>query len=431
MNRWTWPVVLALALGAFATFGVAPAEESTEKTKESAAKNPHGKFDEECSLCHTADAWVPARVSKKFDHAKYGLPLEGAHKHTPCRSCHTSLDFTKAETPCAECHQDVHAGELGVDCASCHTTRSFIDRSRMERAHRLTRFPLNGTHATLDCEVCHAGAEPGHMTFVNVSTECVSCHRAEYDAAVPDHRGNGFSENCVLCHGDRGWGTADFDHAGFGFPLTGAHAALECARCHTGGSFAGLSPACVSCHQADYDGTTDPNHAQLQFPTDCASCHGTSTWNGASFDHASTGFPLTGAHTALQCMQCHVPGASTPLPTACAGCHQADYDGTTDPNHAQIQFPTDCTSCHTTTTWIGAKFDHDAPYFPIYSGTHAGRWNACADCHANPGNYAEFDCLGCHPHDNKTETDGHHQGMQNYLYESQACYGCHPRGRAG
>ena len=35
-------------------------------------------------------------------------------------------------------------------------------------------------------------------------------------------------------------------------------------------------------------------------------CHNTTQWTGATFDHTATGFALTGAHTSVQCAQCHV-----------------------------------------------------------------------------------------------------------------------------
>ena len=44
-------------------------------------------------------------------------------------------------------------------------------------------------------------------------------------------------------------------------------------------------------------------------------------------------------------------------------------------------FSTDCLLCHNMVTWLGATFDHDSEYFPIYSGAHRGRWSSCATCH--------------------------------------------------
>ena len=51
-------------------------------------------------------------------------------------------------------------------------------------------------------------------------------------------------------------------------------------------------------------------------------------------------------------------------------CHLKDYQGTTDPNHVAAGFPQDCQLCHTTTQWLGAKFDHNTTKFPL-TGAHA------------------------------------------------------------
>ena len=59
--------------------------------------------------------------------------------------------FNEVDPACVSCHQDVHQGELGTDCGRCHTERSFIEGAQMQRVHQLTRFPLRGTHASLDC----------------------------------------------------------------------------------------------------------------------------------------------------------------------------------------------------------------------------------------------------------------------------------------
>ncbi len=137
---------------------------------------PHGTFEEDCTTCHSPALWKPASFSKAFDHAAFGIPLEGAHAQTTCLNCHRTLEFTDAGTRCAECHQDVHQSEMGPECADCHTTRSFGDRARFQARHQVTRFPLTGAHSTLDCENCHEGAAPGHLSFVGTTSECVSCH---------------------------------------------------------------------------------------------------------------------------------------------------------------------------------------------------------------------------------------------------------------
>jgi hypothetical protein len=251
------------------------------------ADNPHGAYNEECSLCHGAEAWVPLRLSRKFDHAKFGFRLQGAHAQAPCRSCHVSIKFKedRPATACVSCHQDIHQGEFGTDCARCHSTLSFIDYARMRRGHNLTRFPLSGSHLMLDCGDCHVPVAQGHLQYVNTPAQCVDCH-------------------------------------------------LD------------------------------------------------------------------------------------------------DYLATTNPDHQASGIPRDCLQCHDTRAFIPARSpNHDALFFPIYSGVHKGRWSTCSDCHINPNDRTQFECILCHAHSDPVETASHHSGVGGYQYNSQACYSCHPRGR--
>ena len=80
-----------------------------------------------------------------------------------------------------------------------------------------------------------------------------------------------------------------------------------------------------------------------------------------------------------------------------------------NPNHVTSGFPTTCATCHNTTTWAGATFNHT--WFPIYSGTHANVWTTCADCHLDASNYNSFSCTNCHTH-NEAATDPHSQKRQ-------------------
>ena len=141
---------------------------------------------------------------------------------------------------------------------------------------------------------------------------------------------------------------------------------------------------------------------------------------------------MIGAHDIVSCATCHsLPGLEllfSPPPSSnndCASCHTSDYEAA----HAGSGFPSTCIDCHSQTTWAGASFDHDALYFPIYSGTHRNEWTQCADCHTQaPATFATFSCIDCHEH-TKSRTDSEHNGVQNYVYESLACFSCHPQGR--
>jgi len=127
----------------------------------------------------------------------------------------------------------------------------------------------------------------------------------------------------------------------------------------------------------------------------------------------------------LDCIACHDQGYMG-TPTDCIACHESDYNNA-DPNHAAAMFPTDCTLCHTTVGWEPSTFDHDGLYFPIYSGRHRGEWDTCQDCHIG-GNFQTFECIDCHEH-NQADTDDEHDEVNGYVYESQACFSCHPDGR--
>ncbi len=369
--------------------------------------NPHGASVGACAECHSADAWRPAHIAPTFRHAEKIFPLDGAHSGTPCTTCHKSLDFSKAPTTCASCHDDVHRGELGVDCARCHSTRSFVDQARLGRMHEETRFPLRGAHAAAPCESCHIPGAAGQVQYRGLPTTCMGCHRADYDhAANPPHAGAGFPSNCESCHTESTWQGATFDHNGTSFPLTGAHQAVACSSCHGDGVFKGKPTACAACHQADYDKTTDPPHAAAAFGTTCSTCHTTTAWQGATFDHNTTAFPLTGGHQAVACSSCHGDGVFKGKPTACAACHQADYDKTTDPPHAAAAFGTTCSTCHTTTAWQGATFDHNTTQFPLTGGHQAV---ACSSCHGDGVFKGKSTaCAACHQADYDKTTDPPH-----------------------
>jgi hypothetical protein len=183
---------------------------------------------------------------------------------------------------------------------------------------------------------------------------------------------------------------------------------------------------CLTCHQADYQ----RKHAGSGYPTTCTGCHTPTQWLGASFNHttASGGrFTLVGTHLTKPCTVCHdaTTGAPKFAPrdqNDCLTCHQADYQR----KHAGSGYPTTCLTCHTTTSFLGAVFNHDANFFPINSGTHRGRWSSCTICHTVASDFSRFSCFGCHEH-NQADMDDKHRGRTGYRYASEACLTCHPR----
>ncbi len=378
-------------------------------------------FSTECQTCHSTTSWGDAA----FDHSTTGFQLLGKHAAAACQSCHTN-GYTNTPTQCYSCHANSYtsatpnhtAAGISTECQTCHNTNAW---NPSDFKHISTGFELTGQHAALECSACHKGSTSG------LNVNCVSCHQADYNNA-PNHQVQKYPTNCEMCHTTSAWIPSNFNHQTTSFPLTGAHTTVQCSSCHTNG-FTGTPTTCISCHQNDYNNTTDPNHQQAGFSTECQTCHSTTSWGDAAFDHSTTGFQLLGKHATTTCQSCHTNGY-TNTPTDCYSCHKTNYDNTSNPNHAAAGFPTTCEQCHNTTNWNDATFDHDGQFFPIYSGTHNGRWNTCADCHTNSNNYMIFECINCHEH-NKTDTDRHHSGVRNYVYSSDACYSCHPKGRGG
>jgi len=393
----------------------------------STPKSPHGKdFKISCSVCHSASGWKLDKTIYSFDHNKTELPLEGQHTVADCKLCHPTLVFKDAGTECNNCHTDMHSQTVGMDCSRCHTPKSWIV-TNISEIHHNSRFPLLGAHATADCKSCHKSESL--LKFDPVGVECFDCHRDKYMATTkPNHLTSGFATECDQCHHVYSfeWGSSGFNHAFF--PLTLGHSGQSCIKCHPTSNYASTSPECFSCHAANYNTTTNPNHLISNFSTDCKLCHTTNPgWKPASINHDF--FPLTLGHNIKECAKCHKTPDYGSTSSICYDCHLSNYNSTKTPNHLTSQFPTDCKFCHTTNPgWKPATFDHDGPYFPIYSGKHAGTWNSCADCHTNPSNFKTNSCIVCHEH-NKSDMDSKHDEVTNYSYNSAACFDCHPRGK--
>jgi hypothetical protein len=363
----------------------------------------------------------------QFDHNTTSFELEGTHTQIDCKLCHSTLIFNEAPSQCISCHADVHSMSVGNDCVRCHTPVDWLVENIPE-LHEENGFPLIGAHSSLSCVDCHFSET--NLRFDRIGNECISCHREDYETTEsPNHQSTGYSMNCIECHDPNGfsWNTVNIDHNFF--PLTLSHDIENCNECHLSNNYSDASPECISCHQGDYNLSSNPDHQNLNIPTDCINCHTTEPdWMPASFDIHNDYYQLNGAHMLManDCVECH-NGDYNNTPETCVGCHQDDFDNASDPNHIIADFPTDCIECHSEDSWDPATYDHDGQYFPIYSGDHMNEWDACVDCHINPSNFNEYTCITCHEN---TETDDQHNGISGYIYESEACYACHPTGSA-
>lgn len=379
----------------------------------------------ECSSCHTTNPnWKPAQFPQ---HDTY-FALTGAHAtiSNDCSKCHNG-NYNNTSNACSSCHQTAYSAAVNPNhtlaglsnaCETCHNSNAWIPSSFN---HTPTGFTLEGNHLSIQCSSCHKGTATG------LNSLCVSCHQDDYNSAQ-NHVTQGFPTDCGMCHNAVTWNQATFNHNNTNFQLTGAHVAIDCSSCHKNG-YTNTPTECSSCHTTNFNNAANPNHVSLNLSLQCQSCHTTNPgWKPATFPIHDNFFQLIGAHAAIQnnCSSCHINGYSN-TPNECYGCHQSDYVNTNDPPHQSSQFPTDCLPCHNQNSWTPATFDHDNPYFPIYSGKHKGKWDKCSDCHTNSTDYSVFSCIDCHEH-NKTEMDDKHKEVNNYVYSSAACYDCHPRG---
>ncbi|OGU79211.1 MAG: hypothetical protein A2279_12440 [Stygiobacter sp. RIFOXYA12_FULL_38_9] len=379
-------------------------------------------YSQDCKQCHTPVDWKTIN----FNHSTTKFPLLGSHTTVKCNSCHTTT-LTGTPTTCYSCHQAKftaapnHVAQgYPQTCEQCHNT---TDWKSVTFNHATTKFPLTGAHVSVICNSCHSKG------YVGTPTDCYSCHQAKYTSA-PEHVAKSYPTDCKVCHTTTTWQGAVFNHSTTAFPLTGAHISVTCASCHTT-TFKGTPTACSSCHTTKYQSTTNPNHALINIPVTCEQCHTTNPgWKPATFPIHNNYYQILGAHLQIanQCSNCHAGNYNTKH-SGCVSCHLTQYNQVTNPNHATAKFPLACEQCHTQNVWKPSTFNHDGQYFPIYSGEHRGEWSLCTDCHTNQSNYKVFECINCHEH-NKTDMDKEHQGKSGYLYQSTACYNCHPNGKS-
>ncbi len=145
-------------------------------------------------------------------------------------------------------------------------------------------------------------------------------------------------------------------------PLSKVHGELggaaNCVRCHeTRGKIAPTK--CLNCHQDLASRVSAGRGYHKDKGEDCAVCHqehqGVDVplvqWQPADFDHAETGYLLTGAHQKVKsCERCHNPAHGPKriysktffiTDNRCFTCHQDAHRGSQP----------ECTDCHTSLDW--------------------------------------------------------------------------------
>jgi len=325
---------------------------------------------------------MPGKLIK--GHAKY---------EENCASCHDRANRGRQPQLCLACHKEVAAdvsaqrgfhGRLAgastsLQCHACHSEHlgrdaDIVKFSRDQFDHSRTDFVLQGAHAAVTCDSCHAKGK----RFSEAPSDCYACHRNK-----EPHEGK-LGRDCASCHDSAAWRHVTFDHSKTAFPLRDKHTDVTCFACHFGNRYKGTPQQCVSCH------APDDVHKSERGPK-CADCHTTAGWKTEKFDHAKqTGFALLGSHARIDCADCHRGGRlKDPLPRDCQGCHRGQDA------HAG-RFGDKCQTCHGNDKWLPATFDHTrSTQWPLEARHEKV---ACHACHtANIASQKlETSCVSCH-----------------------------------
>ncbi len=308
--------------------------------------------------------------------------------------------------------------DLTQRCEDCHTTDGWdVLPEKVAFDHGSTGFPLYGRHRAAQCTDCH-GAK---VIPEDAAPTCAGCH-------TDPHRG-ALGVGCDDCHTPASWAqSADWlRHRDTRFPLVGTHGAADCSSCHAEGQaepYRGTPTDCFSCHAEDYQRPDiAPDHMAAGFRTTCETCHSQTLWAPATMNH-DLFWPLRGAHGGASCSSCHTGGVYGGTSTDCGSCHQNDYVAAKDPDHVAIGMSHQCSQCHQPTGWRPARTVWHEPMFPLLTGAHSNV--GCLSCHTDPVQpYADFQCTQCHT---AGPTANRHDDVGGYVWDSFACYSCHPDG---
>ncbi len=396
-----------------------------------------------CEGCHRVSSFADL----SFDHNRDSrFPLEGAHVKVPCAGCHDRtrrfegkdvVIYKPLEMTCAACHRDIHLGQFaseGSSCEKCHTTESFKVTKFRHNDATFASFALEGQHTRASCEGCHPRVTVERDTtrrYKPVPQTCERCHADFHKGAFSDLSVAGKRvTGCASCHVVDGWSNAKFDHDSTGFPLRGEHQATPCKSCHLADFSSPIPSTCAGCHRDSHAG---------RLGTGCQQCHDEKSWQSAFGleAHERTGFPLTGRHAVLPCIECHGEMRERTFsraPRACVACHQGDFNRTPtlSVDHVAAGVPTECNTCHQTFAWSPARFPAHDSCFYISSGPHAGI--RCLNCHSSLTGFVANGtcstntaaCTSCHAH-SEAATDPLHANLPpgSYQYRDGKCYGCH------
>lgn len=363
----------------------------------------HADLENRCDACHVPFKGIP-------DSACLGCHDRTAARIQEGRGPHAV--WTRPgpqQKKCVACHGD----HKGADFRITPSVEPTFD-------HHVTGFDLAGAHKRAACAACHP--QRGATTkWADLPRDCAGCHRKD-----DTHRG-ALGDRCQACHGDESWKSVRHGRGEHKVPLDGAHAGLDCARCHGGGSHLAATPSCGDCHKQPHGGTKAP----------CASCHVPESWKKSTFTHDFCTCFLPGKHQTAPCLGCHPAFRFNPTPMDCAGCHQKDL------KHEPLGA---CARCHSALSFSAKVFDHNKPAvrFPLKDrhfevgcenchtkkGVFRGAPKSCEGCHKQPAHGDFGPCGRCHTEKGFLESTFSHQSTRfplDGVHAEVGCRECHDK----
>lgn len=245
----------------------------------------HGKLTDNgrCQTCHTdhkgREANITTLAANNMDHERL-TNFSLAHHLTnyddtplACNDCHTQGVSQPTITDCITCHQTAdasfmteHTTLFGSACLGCHD-----GRDTMADFDHAQVFALDGAHATVPCQDCHAD-----QIFQGTPSECAACH------AEPEIHMGVFGLDCVRCHTTTAWMPAQLtQHT---FPLDhGGEGTIACETCH---QQTYTEYTCYNCHAHD-PAETRREHVEEGIADfeNCIECHPTGQEEEGESEH--------------------------------------------------------------------------------------------------------------------------------------------------
>ena len=317
-----------------------------------------------CEDCHTTGIGTatPSWVPSLFDHTQMTV--------TTCQTCHSGS--VKISTGFVSGQPSNHVPPIPstIDCGVCHGNNPAAETWTVLAASiAVLHTGLN----VANCTLCHGGETFAGIPAPYIPMSISGVSPTKKTPLAPPHIPILAGTDCSACHG------AAYQAGGFG-PATAMSAAKHkfvsttCDACHdTGKSFYVGSGTPLQLRPADHINSGDPSMAS----GDCSVCHNTTDWTSTAMPAGHMPNP-----SKLSCLTCHTksPSDYTPATLAansvlhtgvtanCGLCHGNNVaaltwannftpkDALLSPIHIPYLSGTDCSSCHSSSTYAVGTF---------------------------------------------------------------------------